>query len=224
MDKLPITNDLITEEVKARIEDRVIEVTEHGCYLTNDKGKRDNIHIGGKTYMISRMVYKIYHNVDPGKFVVMHTCDHPNCINPLHLHLGTQGENLEDMHRKDRHGEQRGSSSVLSKLTDEDVTEIRRRFAFSKVRMTTLGNEYGVSEPTISNLLHFKSYVNVPCDNAIKIRLERKLRTKAKDIELNQEEITEIMEMRETGATVRKIAYTLELPTEAVLALFQKSR
>ena len=34
--------------------------------------------------------------------VVMHTCDNRSCVNPVHLHGGTQLENIQDMTRKGR--------------------------------------------------------------------------------------------------------------------------
>lgn len=39
----------------------------------------------------------------PLGMVVMHTCDNPPCINPAHLAIGTQADNLADMRAKGRH-------------------------------------------------------------------------------------------------------------------------
>jgi hypothetical protein len=47
------------------------------------------------------MFFMLNPDADTGK-VVMHTCDNPQCVNPEHLRLGTQKENIMDMHQKKR--------------------------------------------------------------------------------------------------------------------------
>lgn len=39
----------------------------------------------------------------PEGMVVCHRCDNPPCCNPKHLFIGTEQENIQDMHAKQRH-------------------------------------------------------------------------------------------------------------------------
>lgn len=49
-----------------------------------------------------RFAYQHYKGNIPKGQVVMHSCDNKLCVNPDHLSLGTQKDNLRDMYAKGR--------------------------------------------------------------------------------------------------------------------------
>ena len=61
------------------------------------------------THLVHRVVWEA-HNAEPipPGMHVLHTCDNPRCVNPKHLFLGTNEDNIQDKCRK---GRQKGISS-----------------------------------------------------------------------------------------------------------------
>jgi hypothetical protein len=62
-----------------------------------------------------RASYRIFCGTLIPGLEVMHTCDNPSCVKPVHLRLGTRLENMQDAKRKGRNarGEGHGRSKLL---------------------------------------------------------------------------------------------------------------
>lgn len=60
--------------------------------------------------------------------VVMHTCDNRLCVNPAHLVLGSQGQNVADMDAKGRRKNtpHYGTKHGMSKWTEDQVRAVKR--------------------------------------------------------------------------------------------------
>ena len=80
--------------------------------------------------------------------LVLHKCDVPNCINPDHLFLGDQKDNIRDAIAKGRHSVLPGTDHPRSKLTEDQVIAIRSSQDSDKV----LATNYKVSKSTIQNI------------------------------------------------------------------------
>lgn len=78
-----------------------------GCWVFTGAvcNRAGHLHIAredGSRALAHRFSYELHHGLIPTGLVVMHSCDVPACVNPAHLSLGTQRENVHDAMRKGR--------------------------------------------------------------------------------------------------------------------------
>ena len=90
---------------------------------------------------------------------VCHTCDHPYCVNPKHLFLGTTQDNTKDRDEKGR--QSRGESHSDAKLTDEKVKEIRELYDTGNYTQDQLSDLFRVSQSNISRIVLRKTWKHI---------------------------------------------------------------
>jgi len=90
--------------------------------------------------------------------VIMHSCDNPNCINPDHLNIGTQIDNIRDRVKKGRSAYHENNGN--NKLKQKDVDFIR--YYYKKRTIRELSEFFNVNISTIHRVVNQKSWQPLP--------------------------------------------------------------
>ena len=107
----------------------------------------------GKMLYAHRIAFQLTNGTIPPKLVVCHTCDTPLCVNPAHLYLGTDADNMRDQL-------DRGRRWRSAKLTKEQVLEIRK-LAAEGVANGVLAKKFEIGPPSITRIVSRKSWQHI---------------------------------------------------------------
>ena len=128
---------------------------------------RFGIEGGKKTVLASRYAWELAHGPIPAGLNCLHKCDNPKCVNvgvngESHIWLGTQSENVDDMHAKGRanHPPQPGERNGFSKLTTAQVLDIRSD-KYATWTEKAIAAQFGVKTSCISSILLRKSWKHI---------------------------------------------------------------
>lgn len=106
-----------------------------------------------------RFAYELVHGPIPAHdsfhgLCVLHSCDNPSCVNPAHLALGTNKDNVHDMDRKGRriNKHSRGGDHPGAILSEQQVREIVAAHRERGISQAQLSRDYGVSTSTINHI------------------------------------------------------------------------
>ena len=145
-----------------RFWNKVNKQAENGCWewaAYRDPDGYGGFSLDGKGERAHRASWILEHGSIPDGLHVLHHCDNPRCVNPAHLFLGTQADNMRDKAEKGRavNNPQPGESHPMSKLTEADIPAIRA----DKRSQRAIAAEYGVSRQQIGRIKNRKRWTHI---------------------------------------------------------------
>lgn len=132
---------------------KYLRITDTGCWEwqrgLSEQGY-GKLYWNGERYT-HRIVWILCWGDIPEGLCVCHHCDNPPCCNPLHLFLGTDADNLDDMRKKGRWWVPVGEDSAPAKMKTVQILDIIRRRE-EGVPVKVLAEEFSLNPSTISKI------------------------------------------------------------------------
>lgn len=100
----------------------------------------------GKSWRAHRLSWVICVGNIPDDICVCHSCDNPACVNPAHLFLATQAENIKD--KCDKRRQAIGSQTGLTSLCDLDVWLIKN----VNVKPPKVAEWFGITQSSVRKI------------------------------------------------------------------------
>ena len=142
----------------------VYKVAPNGCWICTSHSKNSDgyprIRRNGKSQYLSRFLYEQKNGPIPEGLVMRHKCDNPACVNPDHLEVGTQYDNIQDMKKRGRERKAFGADHYCAKFTEEQVKEILQH-GKDGIKQAVIARIYGVSRNVINRIINKKTYKNI---------------------------------------------------------------
>ena len=165
--------------VLSRFESKFVKPEPDVCWEwgagTRD-GRYGEFSISGRMYGAHRVSFALYRGAIPDGINVCHTCDNTRCVNPAHLFLGTQKQNVSDMIKKGRirrssgnshysrlHPERlaRGSRVGTSKLTEDSVRSIRQMHGSGNFSTRAIADRFNITTDHVVQIVKRRCWKHV---------------------------------------------------------------
>lgn len=114
------------------------------------------IRVNSRKVYAHRYSYALHYGIElRDDSLVLHSCDNPKCVNPHHLFMGTQADNMRDMIQKGRQKIYRGNASNLARYTESDFHKVLELHA-KGLPQSEIVKATGISQAHVSRILNNK--------------------------------------------------------------------
>lgn len=137
-----------------------------GCWIWG--GSKNSMGYGlfhirrGYSVYAHRAVWAMARGPIPTGMCVLHKCDNPPCVRLSHLWIGSQSENVQDMHKKGRNTIRglKGEMHPSAKMTGDDVRKVRgmRGLGFS---LKDIARQFSISTTQAHDIARGKSWGHI---------------------------------------------------------------
>lgn len=159
-----MTDRLCRDSFTDRALNNYMPVPEAGCWLWLG-GQRDKgygyIYTKGPPHLklpAHRGFYLAFNGEIPDDMHVCHKCDTPACVNPAHLFLGSNLDNVADRVAKGRSAKHAGDENPNATLTAADVIAIRS----SRGSASDVAKAFNVSKTNVLSIRKRTTWRNIP--------------------------------------------------------------
>ena len=114
--------------------------------------------IGSVNSLAHRVSYDLCVGEIPDGMLCLHRCDNPPCVNPKHLWIGSNQQNMDDMKRKGRQA--KGIKNRKALISPDIAKDIRVRYA-SGERQCDIASDLGVRPRLVHDVVVNRTWVGV---------------------------------------------------------------
>lgn len=213
---------LVMKTTYERFIEKIKIVDECWEWISSSDGRYGFFKFENLNYRSHRMSWMLHFGEIPQGMLICHKCDNMICVNPDHLFLGTQKDNVRDCIKKSRMNRPTGEKNNLSRFKESDIHEIRNLY-LEGISSHEIAEKYSTSPSEICDILRCKIWkhlglIPIPVSkNKDKFRYTRGHAQHSS--KLTEDNVREIRKLLAQGITHREIARMYQVRKCSITAI-----